>query len=174
MTNNFNYRKALPWFEKGNKETNCFSSFIYYWIAFNALYSIYPARQTRKTGGIAGERKQIFELISTECDSSFESVLSLSEVHTFENSIKNLHPINSRHLDTRTEASALSNKSIPPINRLSNLMLCIYQARCNLFHGEKVPSNYHDQEIANAASKILKEFLTIYFGGQQNGQTTFR
>lgn len=171
MTKNFNYSKALPWFEKGNKEIDCFSSFIYYWIAFNALYSIYSACQIRNAK-IGGERKQICELISTECDSSFESVLSLSEVHTFEHSIKNLHPINSRHLDTHTEASALSNKRNPPIDRLSNLMLCIYQARCNLFHGEKVPSNYHDQEIASAASKILKEFLTIYFGGQQNGQTT--
>lgn len=164
MPNNINHRKAHSWFQKGeneNTEGDCFTSFIYYWIAFNSLYNIYVGR----------EKNRITAFISTEYNNSFDVVLSISEASTFQTPIQDLH------LHGHSSASAardLANTKKSSKNRLIALMKCIYQARCNLFHGEKVPSNYHDQEIANAASKILKEFLTIYFGGQQNGQTTFR
>ena len=160
MPNNINHRKAHSWFQKGqDAEGDCFTSFIYYWIAFNSLYNIY----------VGGEKGRIKTFFDTEYNNNFDAVLSISEISTFQNPIQDLH---FHGPGSASAARDLANTRKSSKNRLIALMKCIYQARCNLFHGEKGASEYHDQVIANAASKILKEFLTIYFGGQQNGQTT--
>lgn len=165
MPSSNNFTRADSWFEKGKRETDCFASFIYYWIAFNALYYNNAGR----------ERSQIKSFVENEYNNAFDSILELPEISVFKQSIINLHPSrsrNSKHLNTSSEAAILADTSQSSVDRLVNLMLCIYQARCNLFHGEKGANDYRDQEIANAASNVMKEFLTIYFGGQQNGQTS--
>lgn len=169
MPSSNNFTRADSWFEKGKGETDCFASFIYYWIAFNALYY----------NNAGGERSQIKRFVENEYnnafDNAFDSILELPAVAIFKAPIVNLHPPRSRsssRVNTSTEAAIVADGSKTSAERLVNLMLCVYQARCNLFHGEKGANDYRDQEIANAASNVMKEFLTIYFGGQQNGQTS--
>lgn len=159
MPSNSNRAKALLWFQKGLNESDCFTAFIYHWISFNALYNIYPG----------GEKARIKNFFMAEYNSSFDPVLSVADVTTFQTPIQDLR---FQGNGSRSAANDLANTNKSPKNRLVALMKCIYQARCNLFHGEKGANDYRDQEIANAASNVMKEFLTIYFGGQQNGQTS--
>jgi hypothetical protein len=53
-------------------------------------------------------------------------------------------------------------KSFHNERKLSLLVDVLYQVRCNVFHGEKIPGDLNDDRIVEAASPILRRLLEFY------------
>ena len=51
--------------------------------------------------------------------------------------------------------------SFHDIKRLSLLKSVLYQVRCNIFHGEKVPGDLNDDRIVKAAVPVLQKLLEL-------------
>ena len=78
------------------------------------------------------------------------------------------------------EAAENTGKDID-INKLSNqniLVLCednnldtiknvLYQIRCNIFHGEKIPGDRNDDRIVKSANPVLKYILNYLINEQE-------
>ena len=45
-------------------------------------------------------------------------------------------------------------------NNLKTIYNVLYQIRCNIFHGEKVPGEINDDRIVSYANPILKQIVT--------------
>lgn len=143
-----NKKIALRWWKKSQKEDDVFDRFICLWIAFNALYGI-------KSGS---NQDQIKSLIEELYDDAYDIILE--NIDFFYTPIKNLNP-SIRRLDTSNyirELKASSNNR----DKLVQLMYCIYQVRCNLFHGGKTPDSDRDYKVVRNACKILQQFFDIY------------
>ena len=52
------------------------------------------------------------------------------------------------------------------INNLKTIKNVLYQIRCNIFHGEKIPGNVNDDRIVKSANPILKR-ITKYLIDEQ-------
>ena len=143
---------SKKWFKKGKCEDDSFDRFICLWIAFNALYG---AEAEDK------EYKQIESFVLKNSDQRYKSVLGNGVF--FHNVIKNLHQKGRAPADTKPYVEKLKCGDTPLEEKLKNLFFCIYMAMCNLFHGEKTPGNYKDEEIAEYAATVLEHYLTIYF-----------
>ena len=151
--NEMDYCKiAKQWFEKGNIESDPFNQFICFWISFNALYN-------RSEG--SSEKQRIEKFLKDHYREEIDSILEEDDVTFFYTPIKNLHPRGRSISDTSRYVEKLE-KAKKPAKRIINLFLCIYQARCNLFHGDKVPREYRDQEIAAHSANILKNYLEAF------------
>jgi len=144
---------AYRWFENGKDKEDVFDKFIYLWISFNALYGSEMDRY---------EYQRIKSFIDGVYSNKYDIILEGKEF--FYTPIVNLHPLHDtspkntkRHIDV-LQSTQKSNR-----DKLKALLLCVYQARCNLFHGDKIPERYRDREIANESAKVLIEFLSIYF-----------
>lgn len=140
------------WYDKGKPETDEFDKFIYLWISFNALYSEVIAK---------GEKEQIKGFVNRYYNPVFDSLISSENNNFFKTTeIKDCKLGNKgstkRYIETLKGNSNSKNKIIA-------LILCVYQARCNLFHGDKIPQDYNDKQIAMNAGNVLEQFLDIYF-----------
>lgn len=143
------YRIAREWFCKGREATDEFDKFIALWIAFNALYC-----------SDGGEWSQISNFITENYHEEFDSVLE--DISFFYRTIKNLHPAEYAPRNTKKMVRILKDPDATSIEKLKQLLNCIYIARCNLFHGEKA-LEYDDKDIAKHSGDILEKYLTIYF-----------
>ena len=45
-------------------------------------------------------------------------------------------------------------------NRLKTVVDCLYQIRCNIFHGEKIPGEINDDRIVKSANPVLTFIVT--------------
>jgi hypothetical protein len=45
------------------------------------------------------------------------------------------------------------------VGDLKQLKNALYQVRCNIFHGEKVPGNVNDDRITRTALPVLRRFV---------------
>lgn len=45
---------------------------------------------------------------------------------------------------------------------LTEVLLCVYQMRCNLFHGGKLPGNPRDEALAEAGHAIVSGLIEPY------------
>jgi len=60
-------------------------------------------------------------------------------------------------LDDLTRRNAVVAVKAP--DDLGDLVEVLYQVRCNVFHGEKVPGDANDDRIVKAARPLLVELL---------------
>lgn len=146
------HKIAHDWFERGRKGKDPFDRFISLWIAFNALYCVDEIH----------EYLQIDNFIKHNYSYKYNEVLT--DIDFFHKTISNLHPVGSAPLSTKEYADTLKSDKATNKEKLQKLFQYIYIARCNLFHGEKTPGRYHDEEIASHSADILEKYLTIYFG----------
>lgn len=84
--------------------------------------------------------------------------------------VMNLSKKNYAEIDSWTEKEIKANsnllKSFHDKRKLQQLKDVLYQIRCNVFHGEKVPGDLNDDRIVRAASPILKKFLEFRLPAQ--------
>lgn len=152
---------AKAWYKKGKASSDAMEKFIELWISFNALYC--------KMGdlGKLKEYQQIKAFVNEQGEEKYRSTLEVTDLFN-ERIIKNLHPIGSQPKDTTPEWKTLNSQTESDIKKLQDLFVCIYRARCNLFHGDKLPDDYNDLLIASESAKVLEHYLTIYFNAEEH------
>lgn len=67
----------------------------------------------------------------------------------------------------KAEAIYEGLKSNEPAVRMENLILTIYQVRCNLFHGSKTPlgpRETRDSELIESSAEIMEEYMKRLLG----------
>ena len=58
--------------------------------------------------------------------------------------------------------------SFHEVERLSLLKGVLYQVRCNIFHGEKVPGDLNDDRIVTAAAPVLQRLIELTMASSQH------
>lgn len=144
---------ATEWYERGKQESDPFYKFICYWISFNALYG--------SSKGVS-ERKQIENYVEKILKGKKIEIKQNDTLTFFYTPIKDLRKPRKMDSDTSDCVKILKDENCKSWERLLNLLLCVYQARCNLFHGDKLPVDYRDQEVAKNSAKVLEEYLPYF------------
>lgn len=142
------------WFSRSKTEPNMFDQFISLWISFNAFYAYDHL--------CSQEKEQIKIFKDTYCKDFISCVKANSELfENFRIYIQNKPYNNGFIQDLRYELS--SNKQVKKIYQklddINEFINCVYQVRCNLFHGGKSPENGQDKELVKLAFNCLYVFL---------------
>lgn len=154
------------WFEKSEKELNPFDKFISLWISFNAFYA---HRHLQKK-----EQDQLKEF-RIEYGSIFKDIFNNGKLNdafiAFQAHIhdkpRNPSFIQDLRFELDTDKERKNRKYYHNLNDLNQFIKCVYQVRCNLFHGGKDLKDGQDEIIVNLAFNSLKTLLTqvyIYEG----------
>jgi hypothetical protein len=148
--------QSLTWFKLSlgiiEEDRNVFFQFVAAWMAFNALYA---SRIQHKHGDL----EKVLE---------FSNVEKVSECH--------LRLITSNSNYISAVGTLMSKGIFDPVKRekrrisdtrkLNEVLRCIYQVRCNLFHGGKSPEDMRDRKIIESSlliiSELLQEIYLIY------------
>lgn len=131
-------------------KSDVFFRFVAVWVAFNALYtSLYgdevgDFNQVRSFSGSPKAIDRHRELISRDVD-YLRAINTLKERGV---------------LDLSRQ---FRRRQIRDPNNLTEVASCLYQVRCNLFHGSKMPDNPRDEHLVKASfvivSKLIQPFL---------------
>jgi hypothetical protein len=60
--------------------------------------------------------------------------------------------------------------SSDPVKRISKVFRVIYQVRCNLEHGDKLPSNHRDVKLVASSLPIVKSILEFALSQHEMSQ----
>jgi hypothetical protein len=131
--------KALikVWWEKGTRETDKFSRFLFFWICFNAWLAYCSNKIT--------DRQMINWLKSSSANRSdlsqtYQKLQTKKEFKTYLKSLSRLSPI----YDPR---GIYDPVNVRDENDFPNVVEAIYRIRCNLFHGSKEAHVARDQNL---------------------------
>lgn len=145
---------AKTWLNKAKQEEDCFDRFVSLWFAFNALYNEFLYRY---------EKDAIIDLVDDRRyfigDRRLNKILSSPSVDFFKRRV--IRDCKGTGQDTRQEQIKLKSFG-PPKMRLKNLLLILYQVRCNLFHGNKMYGRDADNEVIGHASAVLLDIMNTY------------
>ena len=128
--------------------------FMQNWVAFNAFYG----------HGGGRERERLLQCVAESLDDAQASAL-LRQLESTTAFFTQLPPADGRFqpTDPRFRARAAfdlrkaSDPAVPSPQRLGHLVACVYQVRCNLFHGMKAPLfNPRDAALVQASLVVTK------------------
>jgi hypothetical protein len=149
---------AVRWLDYGSDPL--WTDFPRYWMAFNTLYNA-----VREDGD--SEKEAIREVILRYFD-AHQANICLSTLDTYVQDLihlppgdDRLDPTDPRYRQNSTRLIEEMNRISDPVRRLSNLMLIVYQVRCNLLHGSKDPVIMRDQELVKSCTPILKSVIPM-------------
>jgi hypothetical protein len=127
------------------ENSNVFFKFIAVWVAFNALYA-------SKYSSESGDRDQVIRFAGEPLIIDRHRQLAKDDADYLEaaNILKERGVGNLRGGGTR---------KISSVNNLNDVMLCVYQVRCNLFHGGKAPGNARDERLVGASYTITSKLI---------------
>lgn len=152
-------RHILEWYRLSTGEaidqTDLFFRFVAAWVAFNAFYS-------SRMHGEVGDLRQVMayarqpEIVDQhrkllEDDQDYtDAVVILKEKGVY---------------DTATS----KRRWIRNIRDFTDVASCLYQVRCNLFHGGKAPGSMRDRQLVEAAYKITSRLVegALNMGSEQ-------
>ncbi len=144
------------WFCKSKKMKNPFDQFISLWISFNAFYA-HNHLQERELSQLRIFRDQFKEL--------FREVVTKNEAvfKEFKDYI-DTKPINTGFIqDLRFPDDKERHKKYSDLTSLCEYIDCVYQVRCNLFHGGKSPEDGQDENIVKRAYDSLVVFCKAIY-----------
>lgn len=118
-----------------------FIKFISLWVTFNAIYELTCSSVRRDRAKVSA-----FSKLSEAQDIHIELMGSTA----YKQAVDILAERGIFKLPNRS-----SRQEINDINNLEEVMLCVYQVRCNLFHGGKTPEDSRDKEVVEAAYTIV-------------------
>jgi hypothetical protein len=146
----------------GNIEReDAFFRFIAVWVAFNAVYTSY---YTSKRPRLPGDKKQVM-FFSESSDKARERHRKLiSTDKHYQEAVGYLKARGVSDASGRFEPQEINDET-----NLKEVLLCVYQVRCNLFHGGKMPSNARDSGLADAGYVVISKLVQPYLA-QQNGR----
>lgn len=132
--------EALP-----HDDFDIFIKFMSSWVAFNAIYEFTcSAVQRDREKVIAFSTMPMAQEIHTE----------LMIVPTYKEAVTILAEKGILKLPSNS-----NRQHIGDINNLKEVLLCVYQVRCNLFHGGKTPESPRDREVVQAAYEIVTRLM---------------
>jgi hypothetical protein len=154
-------RHILEWYRLSKGEaidqSDSFFRFVAAWVAFNAFYS---SRMYDEVGdwnqvrAYAGEPEVVdFHRDLLKSDREYaQAVEVLREKGVY---------------DTSTR----SHRQIRDARNFTQVASCLYQVRCNLFHGGKTPGNVRDRRLVSAAHIITSRLIegALKMGSEQGG-----
>jgi hypothetical protein len=149
-----NQKKLIKrWLEKSKDEENSFDRFISLWISFNAFYAAEHLLESenQQITNIKNEYKRLFAELTSDSPESFEAFKDYIETK----------PQNTGFIqDLRYQVDKEKHKKrYQSIGSLCEYLDCVYQVRCNLFHGGKNLEDGQDQKIVSRAYDSLLAFL---------------
>lgn len=122
-----------------------FIKFISLWVTFNAIYEL-------TCSSVSGDKNKV---------SAFSKLTEAQEIHiglmgstAYKQAVDILAENGILKLPHRS-----SRQEISDVNNLEEVMLCVYQVRCNLFHGGKTPEDARDAEVVGAAYTIVDTLI---------------
>jgi hypothetical protein len=135
------------------ERSDIFFQFVAIWVAFNALYSSTAYddagdfNQVRTFAGIAEVIDRHRKLLDE--NAQYSSAIQVLQSH-----------------GVRDLSSGIVRRIDNPRN-LTRVASCVYQVRCNLFHGGKAPGNTRDEKLVKASyiivTKLIEPFLNEAF-----------
>lgn len=154
---------AMSWLKKAENEHDVFDKFVSLWFVLNALYNEFFS---------SSERYAIKEFIDHKYNqrvnnTKIKQLLSDTNVTFFKHRIirdirGNLNNSGSYREDTKENARILSGSDYPVNRRLKELLMILYQVRCNLFHGDKMYNRESDMTVISSAANVLMIVLKEY------------
>lgn len=127
-----------------------FVRFIAVWIAFNALY------EQHTPGAYEGE-----QIATLGNDPHFITChVNLLNHQSYKEAVDVLAESGVANLRTS------SRRTIPDHTNLLSVLQCVYQVRCNLFHGGKDRSDERDRRLSAAGFIVIGNLLTYSEHGQ--------
>jgi hypothetical protein len=154
-----------------------FLRFIAVWVAFNGVCSWTYKRsrsgawrnrlreiRRRKNRNVkqrwVGDKEQV-ELFSTEEEAIDLHHRLLSKDREYKTAVSSLQEKQPVHNPDKPNNPA----RIEDNTDLEQVLLCIYQVRCNLFHGDKMPekSSARDEGLVRASYRIISKLIEPYF-----------
>ena len=143
---------ALPEFAMNGvyDPSDPFLRFIAIWITFNALYE-------RNLPG-ERERRQIRAISERKDFRSFHAAV-LAQSPDYERAIQLL--ASTGVSDVRTGKRRVINDATD----LESVLLCVYQVRCNLFHGGKHREDERDRMLSTSGFVVISYLLTCTMSG---------
>lgn len=144
-----NIKTLIGWWKlKGQRESDPFIRFFFFYVCFDAWV-------TAESGEEVDQKKLRWFLDNENClKSERRGFWTSSETQSWLNNLKNLSPIEDMRSNHRGELTNLTN-----INNLEEVILFIYQIRCNLFHGSKDPMNNKDASLVELSGKLLEKWI---------------
>lgn len=144
----------LNWYEKAQTEDNIFNRFISLWIAFNAYYAANDSRASEheQLRFIRDIHKTLFLSVTHEHPDEFSAFKEYIETKK-----QNRGFIQDLRYDVKEEKH---KKQYRNLDSLCEYLDCVYQIRCNLFHGGKDIADAQDEKLVELASNTL----IVFFG----------
>lgn len=134
------------WQEKAEMETDVFNEFICYWISFNCYYS----KVTKENV----DSKAFIELYKIQKISDIYKTLLIND--EFKAALIELQ----RHVPIKDMRMGHTDKEKDLKDfELRSVIEVLYQARCNLFHGDKSGDSARDKIIIKACIPVLKSLV---------------
>lgn len=146
--------KAYEWYERGIQASDPIDAFSNFWRGFNNLYAPMRTRnesetetiQTLLQNSICEERAS--HLLSAHA-SCIDYLLSEPVINMRDNG-----------KDTAPNIAAFM-VATSSLVKLKEVVIVVYQVRCNLEHGQKSPSRMRDVHLCQCAAPIIAELIDI-------------
>ena len=146
---------AQKWYRKAISADDDYERFVFLWFAFNALYNEFFS---------GSERKAIGDLVYTDRyrinNARIKDILETSHAEFFQERI--IRDCRGNGLDTSESAAVLRSSDYSQKKRLRNLLIILYQVRCNLFHGNKMFGRDSDDEVMINAAFVLTGIIEAF------------
>lgn len=137
------------WYEKGFRENDHFSKFLFLWICFNAWldYSSGKEKDFEMIDWLISQSSVTSDLVKT-----FEDLKTKRHFRGALKVFANMTPIR----DSRGSRDPIE---IRDEDDFENIVRAIYRIRCNLFHGGKSANESRDLKLVVVSNEILKYWI---------------
>jgi hypothetical protein len=134
-----------------------FLRFMTVWVGFNAMYA-------QESSAIDGDRNQVRAIAKKEnMRDMHHMLLQHPELPEYRIAIEMLAGRGVRNLQKDYTVSI--EQSFP----LEDVLECVYQVRCNCFHGGKHKLDSRDRDLVTASFVIIANLLSYYMTGKIAG-----
>ncbi len=158
------YIRIVKWNKYADIEPDKIKRFIFRWISFNGLYSVlYSMENGQEKTENAGDFEKLEYFFN-----NFILTNEIPAAEIYSDTIKNVFKKEIK-IDTRGIGDLIKNldyeENIGVKTR--NLIKIAYKVRCRLFHGEKTPLLDVNEEVSNAADKVISLILNYFIKPQK-------
>ena len=143
------FNKIFSWYRKGLSSRDPYNHFIYVWIAFNALYNLFSKQRY--------EKDKINDLMKWSVKKQDIKPILLKHANDLDTLSKaNIYSKNRKINYSKKIEDNMNKKDYD--SAIINAVFCIYEVRCDIFHGEEKPS-VSSRKLVESSYSILDELL---------------
>ena len=148
-------RLVNGWHMRARQEDEHVTRFVFLWFCFNAWLTYESNKDTDAAmiRWLARQRAEVSQLRA-----AFALSMQSRNFVSYVQRLADLSPVTSN-------GSTPREFRINSLEDFSNIIWCIYQVRCNLFHGTKRPEDSRDQELVRTCARILEAWVGCLVSG---------